>query len=317
MRTHHPLAKLAARQHGVVSAAQLMRLDYTVTAIQRAEEGGRLHRVHRGVFAVGHPGLTPHGRCLAAVFARGEGALLSYRSAGWLWGLEPTLELPIEVSVPWRGHRRSPLHPHHCPALRAEDSTSSEGIPVTAVPRTLLDLASVLPVWRLERAVDHAQRQDLLHLAPVRRLLEEVRGHPGRRKLRRALDLYDEPEFTRSGGERRMLQLVRKAGLPRPKVNLFIEGFELDFFWEAERFAVELDSWDAHRSRKSFETDPLRQEELKLAGIEMIRITGRRLKHKPDEVMERLRVFLARRRHELQPAFAPSTRVGPKSANAG
>jgi very-short-patch-repair endonuclease len=241
---------------------------------------------------------------MAAVLARGKEALLSYRSAGWLWGLEPALKSPIEVSVRWRGHGRSPLHLHHCPALRPEDSGSKEGIPVTAVPRTLLDIASVVPQWRLERAVERAERMDLLEVSDVERLLSDVRGHPGRGKLRAALDLSSEPGFTRSRGEKRMLQLTREAGLPRPKVNLFIEGFEIDFYWEAERFAVELDSWDAHRTRKSFESDPLRQEELKLAGIEMIHVTGRRLKRNPEEIAERLKVLLARRRSELRPAFA-------------
>lgn len=305
VRTHRPLAAKAAAQYGVVTGAQLAELGYSSSAVRRAEASGRLHRIHRDVFAVGHPALSRHGQCLAAVLARGEGGLLSYRSAGWLWGLEPTLEMPIEVSVRWRGHGRSPLHLHHCPALRPDDSGSSEGVPVTAVPRTLLDIASIVPSWRLERAVDRAERMDLLELSDVERLLADVRGHPGRGKLRAALDLSSEPGFTRSRGEKRMLRLVREAGLPRPKVNLFIEGFEIDFFWEAERFAVELDGWDAHRTRKSFESDPLRQEELKLAGIEMIRITGRRLRRNPQEIAERLKVLLARRRSELRrPAFA-------------
>lgn len=304
VRTHERLAELAADQYGIVTGVQLVKLGYSASAISRAEASGRLHRIHREVFAVGHPGPPPHGRCLAAVFARGEGALLSYRSAGWLWGLEPALEQPIEVSVRWRGHGRSPLHLHHCPALRPEDTDSNEGIPVTAVPRTLLDIASVVPRWRLERAVERAERMDQLELPAVEKLLNDVLGHAGRGKLRAALDLSSEPGFTRSRGEKQMLRLVREAGLPRPKVNLFIEGFELDFYWEAERFAVELDSWDAHRTRKSFESDPLRQEELKLAGIEMIRITGRRLKRNPEQVAEHLKILLARRRSELRPAFA-------------
>jgi very-short-patch-repair endonuclease len=304
VRTHQRLAELAAGQYGVVTGLQLAELDYSQSAVMRAETSGRLHRIHRDVFAVGHPGLSPHGQCFAAVLARGKGALLSYRSAGWLWGLEPTLELPIEVSVRWRGHGRRPLNLHHCPALRPEDTDSNEGIQVTAMPRTLLDIASVVPRWRLERAVERAERMDLLEVSDVEKLLNDVRGHPGRGKLRAALDLSSEPEFTRSGGEKRMLRLAREAGLPRPKVNLFIEGFELDFYWEAERFAVELDSWDAHRTRKSFESDPLRHEELKLTGIEMIRITGRRLKRNPEQVAERLKILLARRRPDLRSAFA-------------
>src|SRR5919106_4231951 len=98
------LAALAAEQYGVVSYQQVMGLGYSSGAIEAAVDAGFLHRVHRAVFAVGHLSLSPHCQCLAAVMARGERALLSYRSAAWLWGFVPSLGVPIEVSVPWRGH---------------------------------------------------------------------------------------------------------------------------------------------------------------------------------------------------------------------
>jgi hypothetical protein len=293
------LAALAAEQYGVVSYQQVMGLGYSSGAIEAAVDAGFLHRVHRAVFAVGHLSLSPHCQCLAAVMARGERALLSYRSAAWLWGFVPSLGVPIEVSVPWRGHGRSPLHVHHCPALRLDDEAMHEGIPVTAVPRTLLDCASVMTWRQLERAVDRTERLGLLDIDSIDLLLEEVRRHPGRGRLRRALSIYRDPAFSRSGGELRFLELLREAGLPRPAVNMFVEGHEIDFYWEAERFAVELDGWESHRGRSSFERDPRRQEDLKLAGIEMIRITGHRLANEPDQVAERLRALLRNRREEL------------------
>lgn len=299
---------MAARQYGVVSGRQLLGIGYSPRAIARAVENGRLHRLHSAVFAVGHRGLTKHGRALAAVLARGEGALLSYESAAWLWGLTPVLARDVEVSVRWRGHSRPGLRLHHCPALRDEDAAAYEGIQVTAVPRTLLDFASTARGLRLAKAVERAHLMDLLDLGQIDRLLEEVRGHRGRGLLKRALTIYRDPAFSRSGGELRFLQLLREEGLPRPLVNTWAEGFELDFYWEDQRFAVELDSWDAHRSRVSFEKDPVRQEDLKLAGIEMIRVTGRRLAQQPDEVARRLRIHLRRRDAELSarhhPAFA-------------
>ncbi|MGH9100006.1 MAG: DUF559 domain-containing protein, partial [Acidimicrobiales bacterium] len=129
---------------------------------------------------------------------------------------------------------------------------------------------------RLERAIDRADQLELLDLAAIDRITDEVRGHRGRRPLLRAMVIYREKGFTRSGGERRMLAALADAGVQRPSVNNFIEGYELDFFWEQERFAVELDSWEHHRSRRSFEQDRERQEALSMEGIETIRITGTR-----------------------------------------
>jgi hypothetical protein len=292
------VALLAAAQHGVVSLGQLTGLGYSPDEVQSWVTRGVLHRLHRGVFAMGHPGVSSHGLCLAGVLARGPDALLSFRSAGWLWGLLPRLEHPIEVSVSWRGRGRSALHLHHCPALRDEDATSHEGIPVTAVPRTLLDIASATSLRQLGNAVERAERLDLLDLSQVDDLLATVRGHRGRGKLKRALSIYRDPAFSRSGGELRLLQLLAEAGIPRPAVNTFVEGYEIDMYWERERFAVELDGWDTHRTRTAFETDRKRQEDLKLANIEMVRITGRRLAREPDEVAQRLNTLLQRRRRE-------------------
>lgn len=300
MRTRRS-AELAGRQYGVVSQRQLVELGYSQSALRRGVASGRLHRIHRGVYAVGHAGLSPHAECLAAVLARGDQALLSHRSAAWLWGIERGFVRPVEVSVPWRGRGRRPLHVHHCPALREEDARVVEGISVTAVSRTLLDLAASVSPQRLERAVETAERLGLLDLEQIDQLLKDVKGHAGRGRLRRALLIYRDPSFTRSGGERRLLDLILKAGLPRPAVNIFVEGFELDMYWEAERFAIELDGWRAHRSRAAFENDRRRHEELKLAGIEMIRITGSRLQRQPDEIIERLKILLQRRRPELSP----------------
>ena len=296
VRTHQELAGMAARQFGVVSWDQLRGLGYTKAAISRAVSAGRLHALHRTVFAVGHQGLNRHGLCLAAVMFRGEGALVSHQSAVWLWGLERTLELPVHVSVRWRGHAQDAIGLHHCPALRDMDTAATERIPVTAVPRTLLDYASEARTLRLERAIDRADRLGLLDLAAVDLITDEVRGHRGRGPLRRAMIIYREKGFTRSGGEKRMLAALADAGIQRPAVNSFVDGYELDFYWESERLAVELDSWEHHRGRRSFEEDRKRQDDLSMAGIETIRITGTRLKREPRKVAKRLGEHLERRR---------------------
>jgi len=292
------MARLAGRQFGVVTREQLNGLGYSDAAIGRAVEAGRLHAWHRSVFAVGHRRLSPHALCMAAVLFRGDGALVSYQSAVWLWGLEPKLQIPVHVSVPWRGHAQGAIALHHCPALRDEDATEIEHLPVTSVPRTLLDFASTARTRRLERAIDQADRLDLLDAAAVNLITEEVRGHRGSKPLRRAMVIYHEKGFTRSGGEKRLLAALADAGIARPLVNNHVEGYELDFYWERERFAVELDSWEHHRSRRSFEKDPERQEDVAMAGIEMIRITGSRLKREPGTVARRIGEHLERRRRD-------------------
>lgn len=169
---------------------------------------------------------------------------------------------------------------------------------MTAVPRALLDYAADAKRWRLERAIDKADRLALLDLAAVSRITDEVRGHRGRGPLRRAMVIYTEKGFTRSGGEKRMLAALSDAGVRRPAVNSFIEGYELDFFWGPERLAIELDSWEHHRSRQSFEKDRERQENLAMAGIETIRITGTRLRREPRKVANRIAEHLDRRRRD-------------------
>ncbi len=177
-------------------------------------------------------------------------------------------------------------------------SARTELIPVTAVPRTLLDYASTAKTYRLELAIDRADRLDLLDLNAIDRIVDDVRGHRGAKRLRRAMAIYREEGFTRSGGEKRMLAALADASVRRPAVNTFIEGYEIDFFWEEERFAVELDSWEHHRGRRSFEEDRKRQDELALAGIQLIRITGTRLKRDPRQVVQRISAHLDRRRLE-------------------
>ncbi len=255
LRTHEGLAQLAGRQYGVVTRAQLAALGYSDEMIDHAVRVGRLFPWHRSVFAVGHESPNRHALCMAAALFRGDGALISFQSAVWLWGLERTLEIPVNVSVRWRGHSQSAIGLHHCPALRDEDAAVTEGLPVTAIPRTLLDYAWTAKPHRLERAIDRADRLDLLDPPAIDQITNEVRGHQGCRPLRRAMTIYRDKGFTRSGGEKRMLAALADAGVQRPAVNNFVEGYELDFYWEEERFGVELDSWEHHGGRRSFEED--------------------------------------------------------------
>jgi predicted transcriptional regulator of viral defense system len=297
-RTHHAIAELAANQHGVISAHQLSVLGFSDKAISRATTAGRLHRIHHSAYAVGHVALSRKGHCLAAVLGSGHRALLSHGSAAWLWGLTVRWREPIEVTASSPRQTRSTIRIHSASHLAAEDRGIFDGIPVTAIPRTLLDFAAVDPRF-LGAALDRAEKQGLLELNEIEALLRRSKGFRGVARLRTSLEIYRTPTFTRSRLERRFLALAQAAGLPPPAMNLFIAGYELDAYWSAEKFAVELDTYDHHGGRSNFEADRLRQEDLKLAGIEMTRITGKRVDRDPDEVVFRLRRLLNQRRRQL------------------
>jgi hypothetical protein len=188
---------------------------------------------------------------------------------------------------------------HHSTTLRENDLAVFEEVPTTAVARTQLDLAGTLRTSLLESAVERAERLALLDLTRVDDLLGRCGAHPGRRRLRTALAIYRAPVFSRSRFERLLLALVEAAGLPRPALNAFVAGHEIDAYWQREKFAVEVDGWDAHRTRAAFERDPVRQENLKLAGIDSIRITACRIEREPKVIGDRLAHFLEQRRRPL------------------
>jgi hypothetical protein len=195
------MATLAARQYGIVTRDQLTELGFTERAIDHYLRAGRLQTWHRDVLAVGNGGINPHGLCQAAVMLRGKGALISHQSAIWLWGLERKLEIPVHVSVRRRGRPRESTGFHHCPTLRAEDFARTERLPVTAVPRTLLDYAAVAPTYRLDGALDRADRLGLLDPAAIDRITDHTDGHPGCGPLRDAMAIYREVCPTRDDGE--------------------------------------------------------------------------------------------------------------------
>jgi very-short-patch-repair endonuclease len=233
------------------------------------------------------------------VLSCGFDAMLSHQSAAWLWGISgwppPIPEVVVTRTV---RHAREDVRIHSSRTIHADDMTTREGIPVTAVPRTLLDVAGSAR-GNVRWALPRAKRLGLLDLIAIDATLKRCRGLRGAARLRTALDRYRTRAFTRSDLERKFLRLTREAGLPRPSMNLFISGYELDAYWSNLHFAVELDTYDYHGDEISFEEDRLRHEDLKLAGIEMVRITGQRMDREPQAVVSRLRRLLEQRRDEL------------------
>jgi hypothetical protein len=181
-----------------------------------------------------------------------------------------------------------PVRIHRARRLMDVDREVVEELPVTVVPRTLLDLAATIKFEQLERIVERAEERNVFDLRAVEDLLARTVGHHGHGRLRRAIALYKPSSFTRSGLEKRFLELAIEAGLPQPRLNYVEHGFELDCFWPEHRFAVELDVFETHGTRAAFERDRERQEELLLAGITMTRVTGPRLEREPEEVLRRV-----------------------------
>jgi very-short-patch-repair endonuclease len=293
------LAALADRRHGVVSIRQLRRIGYSHRSVRRAAEAGRLHRLHHGVYAVGHTNLSLQGRCLAAVLASGPGALLSHYSAGWLQGVIATRPIPVHVTTPVPRKRRGLVRVHRSETLADADRTLEQGIPVTSVARTALDLAGVVRFRGLRRLVRRSEELEVFDLVDFSSVLDRNRGHRGALPLERALAIYEPPRLTRSELEREVLALLEQIGLPRPSTAFNLAGYELDLYWPELRFAVELDVYATHGGQESFEEDRRRDEDLKLAGVELTRVTGRRFELEPQQVMDRIRRLLDQRREQV------------------
>lgn len=310
------LAALADRQHGVVSIRQLRRIGYSHRSVRHAVAVGRLHRLHHGVYAVGYTNLSLQGRCLAAVLASGPRALLSHYSAGWLLGLVAIRPFPVHVTTPIPRKRRDAIRIHHSRTLIDADRALEEGIPVTSVARTALDLAAVVRFRTLRRLVRRSEELEVFDLADFRSVLARNGGHRGAFPLERALAIYEPPRLTRSELERELLRLLERAGVSTPSTAFNVAGYELDVYWPELRFAVELDVYATHGGHESFEEDRRRDEDLKLAGVELTRVTGRRLEREPRQVVDRIRRLLDQRREQLALAVSAITATARRSSRS-
>jgi very-short-patch-repair endonuclease len=270
------LAALADRQWGVVSLAQLRALGIGARAVQQRAAAGRLHRVHRGVYAVGHRALRVEGRRVAAVLACGPGAVLSHRTAAAHWGLLATDQVGIDVTAP-RSRQGAPgIRLHSSRSLDAQETTRHQGIPITTVHRTLLDLAATTRADQLERALAQAMYLQLYDHRAITDVITRSNGHRGTKVLAQATK--QEPQITKSAWETRMLKLVRKARLPEPICNrpLHVPDYgecKPDFYWPAHNLIVETDGWEAHRTLAAFRADRAKDAALTAAGYRVVRFT--------------------------------------------
>ena len=286
------MPQLAARQHDVVARWQLIARGVKSGSIEHWIEVGRLRPVHRGVYAFGHAPLTQRGWWMAAVLAGGDGAVLSHRSAAALWGLGRPASR-VDVTIPARRARRRGIR--LVTATIAEDErTVRDGIPVTTVARTLLDLAAVVRADQLERAMREAEVRSLGDRTPLAALLARHRGRRGTARIHAILARkVIGSGRTKSELEEAFLRFLDRRRMPRPLLNQTVEGGERDCVWMAARLVAELDGREFHDGEDPFDTDRRRDRRLQARGWHTVRVTWRHLEEDARDLEADLRMLLA------------------------
>lgn len=284
----------ASRQHGVVARRQLLAAGVAGHAIDYRLRKGRLRPIHRGVYGLGRL-RGAHAAEMAAVLALGDGALLSYRSAGSLWGHLPpqSADASMDISTPGRHVDSRPgLITHRMISIQSDEVASLHGIPITSAARTLLDLAGVLAPPQLERALARALR-DRVEEHQILGLLGRYPTRPGA-PLLRSLVGEENLVVTRSHAEEVFLAILDRGGLPKPATNVRVRGLEVDFLFRPARLIVEIDGATYHSSPAAIDRDHQRDQILYLAGYDVLRFTWRQLDKQPDPVMAKVAGALAR-----------------------
>jgi len=285
------MGDLAERQQGVVTRTQLSELGLGRRAIDHRLELGRLRPVHRGVYTIGHRLLTRDARRTAAVLACGAGAALSHVSAAALWGIRQSPRIEVTAPTGRRGPRGVVVH--RAP-LRDDERTTHRGIPTTTVPRTLLDLSAVLRPDDLRSALRQAEQLRLTDPLSLGDLVERYPRRPGLAAIKAPLEETSiGARMVRSELEERFQAFLLNAGLPLPRTNQRVEGYEVDCVWPAQRLIVELDGHASHAPTYAFEDDRARDRRLEAAGWHVIRITWRQLHEEPQLVEADLRRLLS------------------------
>ena len=301
------LWELVHRQHGVVTRSQLLGLGYGPDAIKHRIATGRLHPVWRGVYAVGRPQLTLHGRWMAAVLSCGPEAVLSHESAAALWEIRPVKSGELEVSVPSSKAPRRPGIMVHRRAALAGHVRRHRAIPVTAPICTLIDIAAQLPRGQLEAAINEADKRDLTDPEELRSALDEVARRPGIGALRETLDRRTFT-LTDSELERRFLRLIRDARLPAPETGRCVNGFRVDFYWPDLGLIVETDGLRYHRTPEQQARDRIRDQAHTAAGLTPLRFTRAQVRFEPGHVQATLAAVAIGLR--LDPAHRMIARIG-------
>jgi Transcriptional regulator, AbiEi antitoxin len=282
-------SELARTQHGVVTRAQLLAAGVSPAAIRRRVRKGVLLTQHPGVYRVGHRAPSVEAAYLAAVLACGTGALLCGRAAAHLFGL--VMGVVPEAEVMTATERRiAGIRTRRCRRMDDRDATTFRRIPVTTVPRTLVDLAAGLPLDELARACHEAGVLYRTTPADVGAVLERRPSSPGAATLKRVL--HGDVHVTLSALERRFLALLRENRLELPQANRIAGGRRVDCRWPARRLTVELDSYRFHGSRHAWEQDRRREREARANGDEFRRYTYGDVCEQPRLMLRELQELL-------------------------
>jgi very-short-patch-repair endonuclease len=298
--------RLAATQHWVVTRRQLLALRFTRHAIDARIAAGRLHPVHRGVYAVGRPQLTRFGHFMAAVLACGVSAVLSHASAAELWRIWPREQGAIEVSVAGRAVARPGLRAHR---RRGFAQTRREAIPVTTPIQTIVDIAPRLTAAELETAINQADYHRLATPEQIWNALDDMRGAPGAAAVRKLLAPHAHV-VTHTELERMLVPIARAAGLPPLLSQVWLNGGRVDFYCPELGVVIETDGGLAHRSALQQTEDRRRDHRHFAADLLPLRFTHAQIAFEPAYVREVLEDAARRRRG------ASATRPGPAASSA-
>ena len=304
-RLDRAIAKLAERQHGLVARRQLVALGASNGAVANRIAAGRLHQIHRGVYAAGHRVMSADAWRMAAVLLAGDGAVLSHRSAAELWRIRGGSRDRTEMTVAVRRAQVRAVQCHFAP-LPEDEVTTVRGIRVTIVPRTLLDLAAVLPRVDVEAALKQADVLRLTDRLSLPDLVARYPLHRGAKTARAILAARTPAGVPRNVFEIAFLEFLDAHSLPRPEVNAWLtvagKAIEVDCLWRDRGVIVELDGRGSHDTAHSFESDRTRDRELAVAGWRVVRITRRQLRDEAGALAADLSVLLGVRRAGLEPA---------------
>jgi very-short-patch-repair endonuclease len=297
------IARLAARQRGVVTREQLLALGLRPSAIDERIAAGKLHPLHRGVYLVGHAVPPLGAQEMAAVLACGRGAVLSHYSAGEQFEVLEKNDGPIHVSIPGGSRRqRDGIRLHKPTTLTAGDTGDWDGIPITSPARTLFDLAATVPFRVLEHAVNEAQ---IKRLVTARELTDRLDTHRGRGTSALKAILNTRPTKSRSPGESLLRTLIRKANLPPAEMNAKVHGYEWDFHWADAKLLVEADSVGYHSLPAKVEHDRRKDAHARARGYEVLRFTYTQIAYEPEVVIAGIAAALATRRRYTDSSTTP------------
>lgn len=280
------IARIAGQQHGVVTTAQMRFLGLGTSAIAARARQGRLHRIHRGVYIVGHRAAPPLAPFAAAVLACGSTAAISHRSAASIWKLLPVSIELLHVVLPMDGHRRSRpgIEVHRTRRLERWEVRRFQRIPVTAPARTITDLAETEPIDQVRKALNEGR---IRRLFSEREICVAVAASAGRQSFGDISALIEEETgggFSRSAAEDLLAEYVREARFPVPVRNLRVHGFELDFYWPELGLNVEIDGVPWHSTRDRVNRDRARDAQLLAVGIQVLRLTWDQLQQKAETI---------------------------------